>query len=90
MPKEITESRFYGQEIVDHSTGLPVETECTYAHVGWTKDLAHVELAVLNRDEPEFPGDTRRGWFVQLDRPGINHLIRSLRKARDQAYGRDE
>lgn len=30
------------------------------------------------------------GWFVQLDRAGINNLIRNLRKARDEAYGRDE
>lgn len=30
------------------------------------------------------------GWYVNLDRNGINRLIKVLRKARDQAYGRDE
>lgn len=29
------------------------------------------------------------GWFVQLDRAGINRLIHTLRRARDQAFGRD-
>lgn len=30
------------------------------------------------------------GMFVSLDRYGINKLIRHLRRARDQAFGRDE
>ncbi len=30
------------------------------------------------------------GMYVNLDRRGINELIRTLRRARDQAYGRDE
>ncbi len=30
------------------------------------------------------------GWHVTLDRDGVNRLIRSLRKARDAVYGRDE
>lgn len=30
------------------------------------------------------------GFYVDLDRKGINDLIRNLRKARDQAFGRDE
>lgn len=28
--------------------------------------------------------------YIQMDRHGINRLIRILRKARDDAYGRDE
>ncbi len=36
--------------------------------------------------EPEWVGTT----FVDLDRAGINKLIRALREARDKAYGRDE
>lgn len=31
-----------------------------------------------------------RGWYCQLDRDGINRLIRTLRRARDAAYGKDE
>lgn len=30
------------------------------------------------------------GFYVTVDRRGINDLIRHLRRARDQAYGRDE
>jgi hypothetical protein len=30
------------------------------------------------------------GFYVTLERSGINDLIRVLRRARDQAYGRDE
>jgi hypothetical protein len=36
--------------------------------------------------EPEWKSDS----FVDLDRHGINTLIRALREARDKAYGRDE
>jgi elongation factor P hydroxylase len=30
------------------------------------------------------------GFYVSMDRNGINKLIRNLRRARDQAFGRDE
>lgn len=30
------------------------------------------------------------GMYVDLDRRGINDLIRNLRRARDQAFGKDE
>jgi hypothetical protein len=30
------------------------------------------------------------GFYVDLDRSGINKMIRDLRRARDQAFGRDE
>lgn len=29
------------------------------------------------------------GWYCHLDRAGVNRLIRTLRKARDAAYGAD-
>lgn len=54
----------------------------------------------LIKDEPIQSGDTTivnytpihytDGFYVQLDRRGINQLIRHLRRARDQAFGRDE
>jgi hypothetical protein len=31
-----------------------------------------------------------RGDFIPLERDQVNHLIRQLRAARDQAYGKDE
>lgn len=64
----------------------------TVVRVGWTPAHDHVEVATLMPDagkrlEPTPEGN---GWFVQLDRTGINDLIRGLRQARDKAYGRDE
>ena len=91
MPKEIINSAYYGQEVNDPATGTLVRVEPTHLHVGWTKDREHVEVAVLNTDiKSEHPGDTRQGWFMQIDREGCNRAIRALRKARDDAYGRDE
>ncbi len=73
------------------------------AEVKWTPGQAHqpdgwVQLATVNQAstltlDSELPGDTPQkfdGWHVTLDREGINRLIRSLRRARDAAYGRDE
>lgn len=91
MPKEIIESSYYDQLLVDVNTGKSVRAEPTYMHVGWTKDHKHVEVAVINRDiKVEFPGDTREGWFMQMDREGCNRAIKALRKARDDAFGRDQ
>lgn len=91
MPKEIINSMYYGQEVLDVETGTPVRVEPTHLHVGWTKEHNHVEVAVINTDiKPEHPGDSRQGWFMQLDRAGCNRAIRALRRARDDAFGRDE
>lgn len=89
MPKEMVHSR--------HQYQVPNEP---IVHVGWTKDAEHVQLASIQpngvvlawdeetqqhvKTETEWPG-----WFVQLDRAGINRLIRVLRKARDEAFGAD-
>lgn len=60
--------------------------------VGWSDQW--VQLATVARDPVthetlKVPGDAD-SWYVDLDRRGINDLIRELRKARDRAYGRDE
>lgn len=90
MPKEIINSMYYGKE-VPAADGSLVRIEPTHLHVGWTKDHEHVEIAVINTDiVAEHPSDERQGWFMQLDRAGCNRAIRALRKARDDAFGRDE
>jgi len=90
MPKEIINGKYYGREVHDVNTGALVRVESTHLHVGWTKDL-DVQVGVINTDlESEYPADTRAGWFMQLDRAGCNRAIRALRKARDDAFGRDE
>ena len=83
MPKELIHSK-YGPEI----EGQPESV----LHIGWTRDHEHVEAAVLMPDGRPLKPSTPEGngWFVQLDRAGINRAIRALRAARDQAYGRDE
>ena len=55
--------------------------------VGWGRD-ADVQIGTVDRDAEQYSPEA--GWFVNLDRRGINELIRVLRKARDQAYGKDE
>lgn len=60
----------------------------------------HVQLATVNANSPFVfqdkntdnafeAGEKFDGWHTTLDREGINRLIRSLRKARDAAYGTD-
>lgn len=59
--------------------------------VGWSRTASYVQVASLAPDgvalEPTPEGN---GFFVDLDRDHINRLIRTLRKARDQAFGHDE
>lgn len=72
--------------------------------VGWNRDTSHVQLGTVIHQDPDkaevtLPallktwqdeGDHHTGLWATLDRDGINRLIRSLRRARDQAYGKDE
>lgn len=54
--------------------------------VGWMKDRS-VEIGAASFDPSrEMPSD---GVFMALDRDGCNRLIRTLRKARDAAFGSD-
>lgn len=96
MPKEFVESKYLGQTypIRDGVTGdqydeAPVES--TRLRIGWSKEAGHVEVATVAPDGVVLePGVEANGWFMQLDRGGINHAIKVLRQARDQAYGKDE
>jgi hypothetical protein len=87
MPKEIV----YGE-------GFRVE-------VRWSRD-SYVQLATVmpeprTSDEPQNLAELMSGWgtdtadgarglYSTLGRTEINDLIRILRRARDQAFGRDE
>lgn len=97
MPKEIV----YGEVSYDEDTDLSTpKEESMYVHVGWSKygfvQVATVapKGAIAPFDEEQgrhiIAGGLEPGWFVSLDRDGINALIRNLRKARDAAFGRDE
>lgn len=73
----------------------PADDLTRRVEVGW-RSSGDVQIAVtvlqnpsnLTMDGPNEP--TWDGQWVDLDRRGINDLIRALREARDKAYGRDE
>jgi hypothetical protein len=57
--------------------------------VGWQRDT-EVQIATVLLPGGEWGEEPNVGQFVDLDRYTLNRLIRVLRRARDQAYGRDE
>lgn len=71
---------------------VQIVTKCVAADTGM--DYVPPVVAVTTTadfDVTTFPAiDARQGFYVDLDRQGINKLIRNLRRARDQAFGRDE
>lgn len=80
MPKEMIYSEGHSPDDNSH------------LRVGWTKGL-EVQVATVNPDVPsQFEGQPTdsNGWFITLDRRGVNEAIKALRTARDQAFGRDE
>lgn len=51
------------------------------------------EMGDTSTPQASAPGTsfkTFNGWHVDLDRAGVNRLIRVLRQARDAAFGKDE
>ncbi len=84
MPREL----IYSPETLAGNARAVVE----HIAVGWSKDRG-VQLGVVQgppvtitiNGEPADPG-----LWMDLDRAAINRLIRSLRTARDSAFGRDE
>lgn len=91
MPKEYVPSMFEGQpsHIDDGNGGITVAPPLPSFRVEvlWGSN-DYVQVATTNPDV--LVGTIESGLYVDLDRRGINDLIRLLRKARDRAYGRDE
>lgn len=91
MPKEVI-SKFEENEDGSRSRSKRA------VEVRWNKEIGDVQIVTVDfswdteRKPPQnpFTGAVTPGWFVDLDRSQINKLIRALRTARDQAYGRDE
>lgn len=81
MPKEYVFSTLCLPEMEGHPASLPFR--CS---VRWGRDEGDIQIATVDEND----GDDGSGFFVDLDRRGINDLIRLLRKARDQSCGRDE
>ncbi len=73
------------KENINDATTPGFRTEITWSRAG------HVQMATVNPDSPlRLDDEPFDGWHVTLDRDGCNRAIRALRRARDQAYGRDE
>lgn len=65
--------------------------------VRWNREGGYVQIVTRAQradggrvadDSPD--SHVTDGMYVDLDRAGINRVIRNLRRARDQAFGRDE
>lgn len=84
MPKEYVGS---DRMAVDEQ-GNEVPLNTFRVSVGWNKETGSVQVATVDPDGDPFAVSS--GLYVDLDRQGINDLIRHLRRARDQAFGRDE
>jgi hypothetical protein len=81
MPKEM---------VIDQSGFNEDDRRGLRAEVRWSREAEYVQLATVADEAPVAQGLGGEGWHVSLDRRGINELIRYLRRARDQAFGRDE
>lgn len=93
MPKEV----IYGE----HTPYGEAASQRIVLELTWGRESSYVQLASLlvegqtlerlpcvNADKEKTPFNG--GVYMSLDRGGINDLIRHLRRARDQAFGRDE
>lgn len=92
MPRE----SIYGQQ---HVVDGPREANpmVPMVDVMWSREAEYVQVVTKATDAHggRWIGESGEthftdGMHVDLDRKGINDLIRKLRRARDQAFGRDE
>ena len=82
MPKEIVVGGTLSNEDGSDATQGLVQ-------LGWSPEVGHVQIVTFARDPVSFD-EKWKGYFVDLTRRDINQLIRYLRRARDQSFGRDE
>jgi hypothetical protein len=90
MPKE----RVYGHPVPAMPGDEEIPEETPVAEVRWGRGMdvclvTRAEEYEVLTDERD-PTAVKHGYYVYLDRNAINGLIRHLRRARDQAFGRDE
>jgi hypothetical protein len=68
--------------------------ETPVVDVRWDRESGYFQIVTRAQEAevclPEEEIPVRFGYWVTLDRRGTNDLIRALRRARDQAFGRDE
>lgn len=85
MPKEVVHNR------EQYSGDFPSQN--CIAEIRWSRDGEYVQVATVLVelvDHSPVLKEVSGGWYLNLDRTGINDMIRFLRRARDQAFGKDE
>jgi hypothetical protein len=87
-----------GDKAVPEPIGTKVMENPAVVHVGWNR-AGWVQVSIeadqtyfrFVAENPDAQGDGRTTAYVPpLSRDEVNKMIRALRRARDQAYGRDE
>lgn len=57
--------------------------------LSWSREAQYVQVGVIKREKVTH-NTIHEGQYCQMDRRTINEVIRKLRRARDQAFGKDE
>lgn len=93
MPKETT----YGLQYPASGGAAEGKARVPLIDVMWNREgqMVQVVTKATDADGGRWIGDSPEthftdGMYVDLDRTAINRLIRNLRRARDNAFGRDE
>jgi len=92
-----TRDRSYVQIVTHIYQASPVVIKLPEKELNRVEIVSGSEFISSGCDGNEGHGDAEwmilsagNGYYVDLDRESINRLIRNLRRARDQAFGRDE
>lgn len=75
------------KEIIRNASQLGADDQC-HTEIRWSRDQ-HVQIATVKKADDYSVDGAGVGWFVNMDRDGLNQLIRVARRARDQAFGAD-
>lgn len=67
-----------------------IASDATERLRNWTEEPQAGTSVDVAETKPGTSFNLFNGWHVDLDRSQVNELIRVLRRARDQAFGRDE
>lgn len=86
MPKQYIYSE---RVMMNETTGEESLANPNRVKVTWNKETGDIQIATIN-PETEYDHNEKSGWYVDLERAHVNDLIRTLRRARDTALGRDE
>lgn len=94
MPKETFNDAHHGRTVsVKNATDEDWHDEALvnqpFLTVSWNRDHGIVQLATREGGDIDESKRERGGYFVDVDRSTVNGLIRTLRRARDQAFGAD-